>query len=193
MWHRTAIAANELARDALKAKGAAFGWHRLTFAQLAVSIAKPVLTDRGLIPLSRIGVEATVTRLVHRMKTEARLGRFYAGIADTPGFRRALATLIARLRLAQLPAATLASVAPDLVPLIESYDAELAEPGFVDFPSLLTCAADTVNADHSQRFVGLPVILLDIPVRTEAELALPVLRPRRPSCSRPYRAPMSGP
>jgi hypothetical protein len=34
-------AANELACDALKAKGAAFGWHRLTFAQLAVSIAKP--------------------------------------------------------------------------------------------------------------------------------------------------------
>jgi hypothetical protein len=55
-------AANELARGLAKTKGAAFGWHRLTLAQLAANIASPVLTERGLASISHIGAEATVAR-----------------------------------------------------------------------------------------------------------------------------------
>jgi hypothetical protein len=51
----TLDAANELARQVVKRKGAAFGWHRLTLPQLAFAIAAPVLAARGLAPLSRIG------------------------------------------------------------------------------------------------------------------------------------------
>ncbi len=59
-----------------KIKGAAFGWHRLTLAQLAVNIAVPALTNRGLASISDIGMEATVARLIHRLKAEGRVGRF---------------------------------------------------------------------------------------------------------------------
>ena len=68
-------AANELVRRVAKKKGAAFGWHRLTLAQLAFAIAAPILAARGLTPLTRIGADALVARLVHRMSAEDRLRR----------------------------------------------------------------------------------------------------------------------
>lgn len=51
----TLDAANELARQVAQGKGAAFGWHRLSFSQLAVVTAAPVLGAHGLVALSRIG------------------------------------------------------------------------------------------------------------------------------------------
>src|SRR6516165_6924472 len=63
----TLDAANELARKVAKKKGAAFGWHRLTLSQLAFAVAAPVLATRGLTPLGRIGADAIVARLVHRI------------------------------------------------------------------------------------------------------------------------------
>ena len=90
--------ANELARGVAKEKGAAFGWHRLTLSALAASIAAPVLATRGLIPLSRIGTEAIVARLVHRLNEEGRLARYHA-VAAAPGFPRAVAGVITELRL----------------------------------------------------------------------------------------------
>jgi hypothetical protein len=71
----TLDAVNELARRVAKERGAAFGWHRLTLSQLAAAIAAPALAARGLIPLSRVGTEAIVARLVHRLRTEGGLGR----------------------------------------------------------------------------------------------------------------------
>jgi predicted ABC-type transport system involved in lysophospholipase L1 biosynthesis ATPase subunit len=78
-------AANELARSLARTRGAAFGWHRLTLPQLAANIALPALTERGLASISQIGAEATVARLLHRLRIELRLGHFQA-IAHTPGF-----------------------------------------------------------------------------------------------------------
>jgi hypothetical protein len=46
-------------------KGAAFDWHRLTLTQLAAALAAPALAARGIVPLSRLGIEAMATRVVH--------------------------------------------------------------------------------------------------------------------------------
>jgi hypothetical protein len=54
----TADAANELARDVAQRKGAAFGWHRLSFAQFAAVLAAPLLAMRGLVALGDLGVRA---------------------------------------------------------------------------------------------------------------------------------------
>jgi ATP-dependent helicase/nuclease subunit B len=113
----TLDAANELARRVTKERGAAFGWHRLTLSQLAAAIAAPALAARGLIPLSRVGTEAIVARLVHRLTAEGGLGR-YDVISATPGFPRAVAGVIAELRVARVPSDVVGSVALDLVPLI---------------------------------------------------------------------------
>jgi ATP-dependent helicase/nuclease subunit B len=64
----TLDAANELARRVAKEKSVAFGWHRITLPQLAAAVAAPVLATRGLVPLSRLGTVAVVTRLVHRLR-----------------------------------------------------------------------------------------------------------------------------
>jgi hypothetical protein len=86
--------ANELARKVAEEKGAAFGWHQLTLPQLAA----PVLAERKLAPLSRLGAEAIVARVVHRLKAQGGLGR-YQPVGETPGFARAIAAVIAELRL----------------------------------------------------------------------------------------------
>jgi hypothetical protein len=69
-------AANELARRVAEEKGAAFGWHRVTLPQLVAALAAPLLAKRKLVPLSRLGAEAIVARVVHRLKAEAGLGRY---------------------------------------------------------------------------------------------------------------------
>jgi len=110
-------AASQLARDLVRSTGSAFGWHRLTLAQLAAAMALPALAGRGLASISQLGSEATVARLVQRLKSEGGLGRF-AAVADAPGLPRAFAGVIAELRLARLSPDDVASVAPDVAPLL---------------------------------------------------------------------------
>ncbi|MER8387073.1 PD-(D/E)XK nuclease family protein [Mesorhizobium sp. M1380] len=164
-------AANELTRSVAEERGAAFGWHRLTLPQLAAVLAAPLLAERKLVPLSRLGSEAIIARVVHGLKTQQRLGR-YQPVADTPGFPRAIAAVIAELRLDGLPADAVSKVAPDLVLLIEAYDAELAHAGLTDWPGVLGFATEAASSRGGvQRLVGLPMLLLDVPITSEAELA----------------------
>src|SRR6202047_2264576 len=167
----TLDAANELARGVAKEKGAAFGWDRLQWSQLAAAIAAPVLATRGLIPLSRIGTEAIVARLVHRLNEEGRLGRYHA-VAAAPGFPRALAGVITELRLARSPPDAIAGLVPDLVPLLGTYEAELKEARLTDWPGVLALATEAASAadTHLHHLIGLPILLLDVPISSEAEL-----------------------
>jgi RecB family exonuclease len=160
-------AANDLARSLAKAKGAAFGWHRLTLTQLAAKLARPLLADRGLASISQIGAEATVARLLHRLRIEQRLGRFQP-IAHTPGFSRAITAVVTELRLAQLSPEALAITAPDVSLLLSAYEAELAELALADWPRILTLAAEAVL---THPLSGLPLLMLDVPITSEAELA----------------------
>jgi ATP-dependent helicase/nuclease subunit B len=162
--------ANELARTVAKQKGAAFGWHRLSLTQLAFAIAAPMLATRGLVPLSRVAREAVVAGLVHRLKAESGLSR-YETVADTPGFPRAITGVIAELRSAQLPSAALENVAADLVPMIRAYERELTEGNFSDWPGVLQLAAEALSTPQRHRLIGLPTLLLDVPISTEAEVA----------------------
>ena len=167
----TLDASNELTRRVVKKKGAAFGWHRLSLAQLAFAIAAPVLAARGLTPLSRIGADALAAQLVHRMNAEGRLGP-YELIARTPGYPRAVAGVIAELRLARLAPEAVGRSAPDLAPLISAFDVELKESGLTDWAGVLAVASEAASSvgDKRPRLVGLPVLLLDVPIRSEAEL-----------------------
>ena len=63
--------ANELARAVANDKGAAFGWYRLSISQLAFAIASRAVAASGVVPLSRVGTEAVVARVVHHLKTDA--------------------------------------------------------------------------------------------------------------------------
>jgi RecB family exonuclease len=164
-------AANELARRVAKEKGAAFGWHRLTLAQLAAALAAPLLAERKLAPLSRLGAEAIVARVMHRLKAQGGLGR-YQPVGETPGFARAIAAVIAELRLARLPCGAIGKVAPDLMRLTEAYEAALAEAELTDWPGVLILATEAASGRAgAHRLINLPMLLLDVPITNEAELA----------------------
>jgi hypothetical protein len=165
-------AANELVRRVANKKGAAFGWHRLTLPQLTFAIAASVLVVRGLTPVTRFGADALIARLVDRMNAEGRLGH-YQSVLGTPGFPRAVASVIAELRLGQIPPNAIASSAPHLAPLLEAYQLELKEAGLTDWAGVLAFATEAASAVGGERphLVGLPMLLLDVPIGNEAELS----------------------
>jgi RecB family exonuclease len=165
----TLDAANELARNVARAKGAAFGWHRLSLSQLAAVIAAPLLAARGLAPLSRLGTDAIVARSVHRLRAEGSLSGYHA-VSDTPGFPQAIAGVIAELRMARAEPEAVAAIAADLAPIARAYEAELKEAGLTDWAGVLAVATEAIRTDSRHRLIGLATLLLDVPVTGEAEL-----------------------
>jgi RecB family exonuclease len=164
-------AATEITRSVAAEKGAAFGWHRLTLPRLVATMAAPMLAARKLVPLGRHGAEVIVARVVHALKATCDLDR-YQPIVDTPGFARAIASVVVELRLAGLPPKAISAVAPELIPLIESYEAELAKLGLTDWPGVLALATESAKKQGGlHHLVGLPMLLLEVPITSEAELA----------------------
>src|SRR5262245_29829958 len=106
----SADAANHIARDHISARGAVFGWHRLSWTQLAHAAAAPRLVQRELTPISQVGADALVAGLVHRLRRNGKLGR-YEPVSEMPGFRRAISHIIEELRMARVQPERLADVA----------------------------------------------------------------------------------
>jgi len=57
------------------------------------------------------------------------------------------------------------------VTLIEAYERELADGSFCDWPGVLLLVTDAIKSPDRHRLVGLPTLLLDVAIATEAELA----------------------
>jgi ATP-dependent helicase/nuclease subunit B len=168
----TLNAANELARGLSQEKGASFGYYRLTLGQLASALARPALTAQRTTPLGALGAQAVANRAIHKLSEAGRLGR-YVKLTDGPGFARAIANVITELRLEEIQPDALRRVAPDLVPLLQEYEQELAEHGFVDWPGVLrTAAASAMDPQWKHQLVDLPTLLLDVPLTTASDIAL---------------------
>jgi RecB family exonuclease len=186
-------AASELLRAAaVQAEtGAAFGWHRVTLGGLAAALAAPALAEAGRVPVGRLACEAVAARALHALAREGRLGR-WADAAAGPGFARAAANVCGELRLAAVapqalgggeaaePAAAKRAgdgrdgeVAPELRVLLGAYEAELAAAGLADRAEVFRLAASAArDTAFRHPLLGLPTLLLDVPVETEAEAAL---------------------
>jgi hypothetical protein len=147
--------ANELVRQLAREKGAIFGWHRLTLPQLAAVLARPLLVERNLVPVSRASTEALVTRVVQELASASALGR-YAKIASGPGFAKAVTGVLMELRLAGISAETIQHLAPELANILERYETHLARAGFADWPSMLAVASESVQSGDRHQTLGLP-------------------------------------
>jgi hypothetical protein len=112
--------ANELVRQLAREKGAVFGWHRLTLPQLAAVLARPLLVERNLVPVSGDGAEALITRVVQEFASASALGR-YAEIASGPGFAKAVTDVLMELRLGGIAAQAIKNLAPELAGILERY------------------------------------------------------------------------
>ena len=156
-------AADEFARSAC-ATGLA-GVHCLTLLQLAAEMAAPLVAARGLAPVSQLGMEAVAARVVDRLRRQGKLA-YFAPVADTPGFARALAATTAELRaegvdLAELSAAGLPGA--DLAQLASLYAEELRERALVDRSALFRLATEVARGGQrpgQHRYLGLPLLLL---------------------------------
>jgi CRISPR/Cas system-associated exonuclease Cas4 (RecB family) len=164
-------AAAEITRRLVEEKGAVFGWHRLTPPQLAAVLARPLLVQRNLVAISRIGAEALVTRVVHNLASGGELGR-YAEIALGPGFARAVTDVLIELRLAGQAGETIQRIVPELAAILERYEEQLAAAGFADWPSVLSAATEVAQRGDSHQLLGLATLLLDVRIASEAESKL---------------------
>src|ERR1019366_1396137 len=106
--------------------------------QLAATLARPALAERGLAPLSSLGLEALAARVVHEARQDRALKYFEPG-AGLPGFAAALAKTLSDLRLAGTKPEDLGSrvnarglAGGDLSVLLTRYERELSASSLAD-------------------------------------------------------------
>ncbi|WP_437288395.1 PD-(D/E)XK nuclease family protein [Sorangium sp. So ce406] len=168
-------AVSELARASIRGHRATFGWHRLTLGRLAAALAMPALAARGLVPASPLAIEALCARAIDGLAQDGLLGRF-ARVADRPGLPRAVARTLDEARLAGVAPDALAPA--DLDRIARAFDAALDEAGLADRALVLRLAAERARADDGgdprvrHPLLGLPMLLLDLPVRFALEREL---------------------
>ena len=117
-------AVDDLARSIAARAGATIGLHRFSLTQLAARLAAPVLAGQGLAPVTYLGSEAVSARATFDAQRDAALV-YFAPVARTPGFPRALARTLQELRLAGVGADRLVRLplgGRDLSDLLERFD-----------------------------------------------------------------------
>jgi hypothetical protein len=166
----TRAAADDLARGVAAARGATFGTHRLSLTQLAARTAIVALANQRLAPSTRLGAEAVATRAAFEAVSGASL-RYFAPVAASPGFPRALAATLQELRLADIDGAPLRRLplaGGDLAELLQRFDDCFAAAATADRAALFRTAAALLR-EHP---LGGALVLLDIPIETVAEADL---------------------
>ena len=154
------------------------GLHRISLIQWAVLLSRQYLAEESLTPVGVLGVEAIAARALHEANLAGDL-QYFAPVAMLPGFAKALSRTIQELRLAGVHAEDLANTGPagaDLSKLLARFKDELSGTNLADLASILELARDAVeNGDGETRlgqpFVGLPMIVLDVPLETAAHRA----------------------
>ena len=174
-------ACDDLARDASIAAGARFGLVRSTLGRLAAGLAVRALAAQGLVPPPRLSIAAVVARAVHRLAGEKRLGRF-AAVAEHPGLPGAVERTLGELRLAGVDPRRLRNLGgagADLATLMDAVAEELAADRLADHAVVLETACAVARERKPPPPVGLPLLLLDVPIGSAAEEALVAALARR--------------
>jgi CRISPR/Cas system-associated exonuclease Cas4 (RecB family) len=182
-------AADDFARDIATSVPATFGVQRFSLTQLAARTALAALAAEGMTSSTWLGAEAVATRAVFDAQREGTLG-YFAPVAATPGFPRALARTLHELRLAGVGAhevSPFAPAGPALAWLLDRFEAGFAGAASVDRSGLFRLAARLLrseSADHGATTAGAPgqaavrprgtrptfelTVLLDVAIEDEA-------------------------
>src|SRR5207247_10872899 len=131
-----------LARAIAASSGASIGLHRFSLTQLAARLAAPILAAQGLAPVTYLGSEAVAARATFEAQRDAAL-EYFAPVAKTPGFSRALARTLQELRLADVGPDRLAGLplgGGDLAALLDRFDEQFASASATDRATLFEAA-----------------------------------------------------
>ena len=176
-------AGDEFIRNAALTAGARFGLTRLTLNQLASVLAAPVLARSGRAPASGLVMTAVAARAVHLLMAEGALS-YFEPVATRPGFPTAIARTLEELRMNDADSGSIAGLARggvDLAALAERTDRELAEAKLADRATIFDAAIEAARSATPAHIVGLPLLLLDLPLASKREAALiTVLNQRAP-------------
>ncbi len=148
------------------------GVHRLTLLQLAADLARPEMARLGVAPLTALGSEALAARVAADCLKKHRIS-YFAPVSARPGFARALAHTLDELRMNRTGRAALAeSGAPgaDLAILLARYEQEMQAGALADMARIFDLAICAARGPH--RWLGLPLVLLDVPLGSAIEREL---------------------
>jgi ATP-dependent helicase/nuclease subunit B len=161
-------AADDLVRRIARERTSTVGFTRLSLTQLAARVAAARLATAGLAPSTGLGAEAVAARAAFEARRDDRL-RYFAPVADTPGFPRAIARTIGELRAVSASPARVASVGAsggDVALLLERIEQELLAASTADRARLFAIAAESFHDDPAARS---HVLLLDVAIDSPAE------------------------
>ena len=167
----TRDAIDDLVRGLPLARGASFGLHRFSLAQLAAQLAAVPLAEQGLVPASALGAEVLAAHCAFEAVRDGAL-QYFTPVVQLPGFGRALARTLNELRLARVAPdglTPLGARGADLARLLARYDERLRSSKLADRAALFGAATQALRLGASLQ-VGLPLLLLDV------ELASPIER-----------------
>ncbi|MCC6764525.1 MAG: PD-(D/E)XK nuclease family protein [Deltaproteobacteria bacterium] len=177
----SAEAVDDLVRADVRVGGARFGLARTTLGRVAGLLAAPALAARGGVPASVLSLDAVAARAIHQLSAAGRL-RYFAPVADRPGFPLAVARTMAELRAHGVTPAMLAAlplVGEDLALLAAEMAAELDAAGLADRTAVFAAATAAVEASPAPPLVGLPTLLLDVALASACEADLVAALARR--------------
>ena len=167
----TREAGDEFVRNEAFAAGARFGLIRFTLNQLASVLAAPVLAQTKRVPASSLVLTAIAARSVHLLMSEGALS-YFDRVATRPGFPAAIARTLEELRMNDGDAQAIAGLArggADLAALAERTDLELSEAKLADRAAVFAAAIEAVCGPSPAQIVGLPLLLLDVPISSKLE------------------------
>jgi CRISPR/Cas system-associated exonuclease Cas4 (RecB family) len=169
-------AADDFARSVARQAGATFGIARFSLTELAARSAAARLDGKRRVPGTQAGAEAMAARAVFDALAADELA-YFEPVARMPGFPKALARTLHELRLAGVPAErrtpnaerpSSAAGRDDLFRLLARVEDELARSGVDDRAALFRLAAEACR-DGQVRWARLPMLLLDVPLDSNAE------------------------
>jgi len=167
-------AADDVARTFAHEAGGTFGLVRVGFTELAARLAAERLSRTKHVPSSLSGAEALATRATFDAIAEHDL-EYFGPVARLPGFPKALARTLHELRLAGVTSAQLAGGSPatvDLARLLTRVESELSAASIADRAALFELATDACGlAADDSRWIGRPLVLIDIALGSRAEAA----------------------
>jgi ATP-dependent helicase/nuclease subunit B len=166
-------AADDLARAIAADMGASIGLHRFSLGQLALHLSGAILAADDRAPATYLGSEAVAARATFDALRDGGL-TYFAPVAHTPGFPRALARTIQELRLASANAASLRGLplgGPDLATLLERFDEQFGAARAIDRAALFDAATRALQ-DPVPGSPLPPLLLLDVPIDSHVELGL---------------------
>lgn len=162
-------AADDLVRGFADRRPATVGLQRFSLTQLAARTAMRALARAGRTPSTRLGTEAVAARAAFDGTRGDRLG-YFAPVAATPGFPRALARTLQELRLASIGAEHLRGLprgGPELADLLARADLCFAQASTADRAELFRTAAE----EWRRAPAADVVVLLDLALDHAAERA----------------------